>query len=472
VSRNRRKLRSGRRGAVTAAGFLVGLLRIGLPLVLIGGLAFMFLNYRMDRPGKLRVTTSLPGADIYVDGSMTGFISDTTLPVDPGRRIITVRKPKFVSDPEFVVLNIERRNPQRVHFVIRRAEDTLTPDVISPLPASRQETFSTGQPVRYVPPVTSRYDHHLVDFSSRSAAGSSVPNNPAPGRLESPSVPTPVQGGERVSTIETALISTQITVTSVPDAADIAVNGGASSHKTPYTFRGLDRGRYVFRVLRDGYVANPESISVVLNSDFQSELASFELREDSSIPRPSLVISTDPLAAGFKVNNRPAGVGKATLDPGFGTVKIEFNDVPGYKTPAPISVDITAAQPHAEATGYYEKLVGNAFLAVRPSEEIEKFNGSQLRIFLDNELLLDGPKQRFDATLLGKILAGRHLVRIQYGEVSTDITLNLEDGQVSELVFRVESFFSKQKLRLRDKGPVPIEEWRKTMSKANVLAVT
>jgi hypothetical protein len=50
--------------------------------------------------------------------------------------------------------------------------------------------------------------------------------------------------------------------------------------------------------------------------------------------------------------------------------------------------------------------------------------------------------------------------------------VDLLDGEVSEIVFRIESFFSKRRLRLRDKSAVPVEEWRQRAQKLAVLTVS
>jgi hypothetical protein len=269
-----------------------------------------------------------------------------------------------------------------------------------------------------------------------------------------------------------SISGSQVTVSSVPDGATIFVNGSSSDRLTPYTFRGLARGLYMFRVKRDGYIARPESVSVSLVRDYQSELLAFELAPDVSLPKPTLTILTTPLAAGFRLDGKPAGVGKASVQTDFGSHRVEFAEVPGYQTPAAVSLTVSSDQLADTAIGEYVRLVGNSYVAISPSEDISSFDGSLLRVYVDNELIIDRPKQKFEAALVGKILSGKRLLRVQYGDLTNDLRLNLIDGEVSEITLRVESFFAKRSLRLRERSATPLDQWQQKTRKLNVLTIT
>jgi hypothetical protein len=196
----------------------------------------------------------------------------------------------------------------------------------------------------------------------------------------------------------------------------------------------------------------------------------FDLTVDQTQPKPTLTVMTTPPAAGIRINGRAVGVGKALMELPYGTHTVEFSDVPGYRTPEKVTVTVTMENPHPEITGTYEKLVGNSYLAILPSEDVGiKFEGSKLRIFVDNELLLDSPKQSFDATLIGRIPAGKRLVRVQYDDLVDDLHVNVQDGEVSEVTFRIESFFSKRHLRLRERDSMPLDKWEQKSRRLTVL---
>ncbi len=462
----RKRHKPSSRAASSAMAIMGAMLKIFVPLVLITAVAAWVLTHHSQSTGMLRVTTSLPGADIFLDGTMSGLQSDTTLPdVPEGRSIVTVRKAGYVSDPEMAIVEVKDGQLSRVSFVLRAEQSQVRTDSIPPLRQVRQEIFSTGEPIRAVPPATYRRTSRLVDFSKQE------PRAPAQPQVEFTETPAEAdhQPSQTVQQSD-AIQGTEITVSSTPEGAQIVVNGQTTPRTTPYTFHGLEEGMYVFRLLRPGYLAKPDSIAVVLSSDYQNELAAFELRPDVSLPKPTLTIATTPPAAGIKLNGQHLGVGKVTVDATFGAQTVEFAEIPGYKTPSPVTVELTTDAPHQDVTGTYEKILGNAFLAVLPAEDLGiKFESGKLRVLVDNELLLDNSKERFDATLMGRILSGKRLIRIEYGDLADDIHVNLTDGQVSEVSFRVESFFSKRRLRLREKDSIPLEKWEQKSRRLTVL---
>jgi hypothetical protein len=138
-------------------------MRVGLPLLAIAAAAYFLLNSKLESTGDLRVTTSVPGAEILVGGIQTGLVSDTTVNLPVGRAIITVRKAHFISDPEFTVVDIKRKSTNRVSFMLRDSGAAVVRDTIPPLRPAHEQLFSTGLPVRSIPAGSPRAPRHLVD---------------------------------------------------------------------------------------------------------------------------------------------------------------------------------------------------------------------------------------------------------------------------------------------------------------------
>jgi hypothetical protein len=449
---------------VTAADVMLGLLRIAAPLIVIGLVALWFLNHGSGL-GRLHVSSSSPGAEILLDGLRTGYVTDTTLTVSRGRHIVTVRKDGLTSEPEFGVTEVRHNVVSQVFFDLKPPRPTAKSDTIAPLSRGPRQIFSTGEPVRALPP-TPRSNVPLVDFTPEAERSPTALPSFASGEMSR--VPTWTDTTAVLGSIQ----GTKVTVTSVPDQAEIFVNGAPTPRLTPYTFRGLDRGVYSFRVRREGFTARPESVVVALNRDYQQELAAFDLRSDTTLPQPTLTVTTAPLAAPIRVDGRAAGAGKVTLDVAYGPHRVEFGEAPGYRTPGAQSITLTAAQPHADMVGTYQRLSGNAYISVEPGEDFGAFDGGLLRVYVDNELVVDSPRQKFDVALISHVLAGKRLVRVQYGDLTSDLHVTVLDGDVSQITLRIESFFSKRKLRLREKAQEDFDVWHQKTSKMSVLTAT
>lgn len=450
-----RLLRKQNKGSASAIAIILGLVRVGLPLLLIAAAAFYFINFRAADHGQLRVTASQPAADILIGGVQTGYTTDATLQLGTGRKLVTVRKPNFVSEPEFAVAEITPNSMASLHFVLTRVTETTTPvDTIQPLHPVRQNVFSTGEAVHIIPPAGPRRHKRLVDYRSKEST-----------RSQSTAL-------QQTETVQADALGAQIAVASQPDGARIRINGELTNRTTPATFRGQNRGVYVFRAELDGFQSSPDSAVVAIHDDQQRELVSFVLIENRTLPKPTITVTTSPLAAGIKIDGIAAGVGSAKVETTYGSHRVDFADVAGYITPAPVTVHVTASEPNIVQAGVYVRITGNAYVAVLPDDEFRSFSSSQLRVYVDNELLLDNPNSQFDAALLGRIVSGKRLIRVQYGDLQSEAYVTLLDGDVAEVEFRVETFFSKRSLKLRPRAPVALDKWEKKVERLTVYSGT
>lgn len=449
-----RSLRKKNKGPASAIAIMMGLLRVGLPLLVIAGAAFYFINFRASNRGLLRVTASQPNADILIGGVQTGLSTDTTLQLGTGRKIITVRKPQFVSYPEFAVVEVADGELCRAHFEMTPiAAAAESADSVAPLHPARADRFSTGELVQVVPPAGPRRHKRLVDYRTKGTVSQDISDGSAVAR------------GERAN-------GAQVAVESQPPGARIRINGNLSDRTTPATYRGLARGSYVFRVEMDGYLSVPDSSLVVIREDLQRDLIVFVLRENTSLPKPTISVETTPLAAGIRIDGVQAGIGSVRRESGYGVHRIDFADVAGFVTPAPVTVQLSEGEPDAQVTGAYERILGKAYVAVIPDESIAAFQSSQLRVYVDNELLIDNPNSRFDVALLGRIVSGKRLVRVQYGDLQNETYVSLLDGEVAEVEFRIETFFSKRSLKLKVRSPLPRDNWDKKVAGLTVFSGT
>jgi hypothetical protein len=468
-------MRKAPRGTGPIVSMLISMLRIAVPLVIIAIAAVWILSYKSQTTGSVRVSTSVPGADIYIAGVQTSQTTDAILAGIPtGRQLITVRKPGYISDPEVAIVEVFKERVANASFVLTEAHHAAKVDTVAPAKPIRQEIFSTGEPVNTIPPAPPsrrivRFEDNYVSENYDDYSASTAPSEGSYPSSPNQAVQQPTSS---TNTARMALTETQITVTSDPSDAAIVVNSAPTPHRTPYTFTGLDRGVYSFSLLKDGYQIIPAETTISLARSGQSELVAFNLKPDDTWPRPSVRLSTEPLAAGLLLDGVPVGVGQADVELEFGEHEISFAQVAGYQSPKPVNISVTPDSKIEDIVGSYVRVTGNAFLAVVPNSSVSPFDGTLLRIYVDNELILDGHEEPYDLTLVGSLLPGNRLIRIEYGDLTNDIQVDLSDGDVAEVNFRIETFFSKKKLKLKEQREVPLETWQSKYRNQNILSLS
>jgi hypothetical protein len=448
-----------------AADTILRLLRIFVPLAIVGAAFYVLTERPKTVTGFLHVVTDVPGAEISIDGVRTGATTDTTLPRIPvGRRSVTVGKTGYVSDPEVVFVNVKQDTVARVKFTLVSTEPVLPPRADS-------QAFPVGLPedslalVEGIPlgdSLRSPLESGLVQETTEYVPAEE--DTTLEHELVSEQPPEPIP--PRVSEIE----ETSIAVLSVPEGAEIILNGDSVGHQTNYTFHDLPRGTYFITVRKKGYVPKPSSVRIDLTRSHQSELVAFEFSLDETLPPPQLTVITEPIAARIRVNGKPVGKGQVVLEANLGRFLVEFEDIIGYRTPPPQEGELTPETTSVEIVGRYERLEGKAFLAVMPARA-KTMEGKGLRVSVDNELLVEDPGEKFHAVLLRGLVAARRLVRVEYEGLTQEIYVDLEDDKVSIVTLTIESFFSKKNLRLRSEEPITLKDWQKRTRRQTIIEI-
>lgn len=463
MSASPRSFGPDRRPYHAAADIVLRLLWVFVPLIVVGAAFYFVVNRPQTVTGQLRVVTDIKGAEIFVDDVRMGATTDTTLPrVLAGRRSVTVRKAGYTSEPEVVFINVVRDRVAVAQFEListdtvppSRQDSLLFPEeMYQEIIAALEETLAripqwgpeTLSSLEEAPELIADEDDTTQDLAT-------VP----PVSMQ----PRPAQ--------EKEIEGTSVAVSSLPQGAQIIMNGDSTGQRTKHTFYDLPRGTYFITVRKTGYVPKPEEVRIDLTRSHQSELVAFELSLDQSLPPPQLTIATEPIAAGIRVDGKPVGKGRVVVDALFGESVVEFEDVIGYETPPPQVAELTPESTSVEIIGRYQRLEGRALLAVMPARQ-KTVKGEGLRIRVDNELLVENPAESFQGILIHALVAGKRLVRVEYQGLVRDIHLELVDDKVSIVTFAVESFFSRRKLRLRSEEPIALEDWQKRTRRLTVI---
>ena len=449
-----------------AGDTIVRLLRIFIPLVIVGAAFYFLVDRSQTVTGKLRVATDISGADIFIDGVRIGATTDTTLSgIIAGRRSVTVQKMGYNSEPEVVFVNIKQDTTTLINFklIACNTESLSQSDSIASIEDMYEGIFSG---LEEIPPRTSPWGPTTINSTEKAQELEAIEDD----EVYTPNADHEIPKQALAPIVEQNIEGTSIAVSSVPQGAEIIVNGDSTGHQTNYTFHDLPRGTYFVTLRKKGYVTKPEETRIDLTRSYQSELVSFELSMDEMLPTPQLTITTEPVAAGIRVNGKPVGKGRIVVDVKLGESLVEFTDVIGYKTPASQIVDLTPEATLKEIVGNYERIEGKALLAFLPARQ-KTIEGDGLRVLVDNELLIKDPPEKFQGALIHALVAGKRLVRVEYQNLVQDIHIDLVDDKISIVTFATESFFSKKNLRVRSEEPLTLKDWQKRTHRLTIIDV-
>ncbi len=442
---------------------ILRLLRIFVPLAIVGAIFYLLIDRPQTVTGRLRVTSDVKGAEVLLDGMQVGVVTDTTLSrVVAGRRSVAVRKSGYLAEPEVVFIDVKQDTLTVVTFrLIERAAASRDSDSIGFLESLREDIPVDWEEM--APPSLSSDDaaRHRPDESEEEFAATEEMIEQDTALPVFAAEQTPVRAQEGIT-------GASIVVSSNPPGAEIIINGDSTGHQTNYTFHDLLRGTYFVAARKQGYISKPDIVQIDLSRDYQNELVAFSLTLDASLPSPQLTVSTEPIEGGIRVAGKPVGKGRVTLDVALGKSLVEFEEVIGYRTPESQLVELTPETTSMEIIGRYERLEGKAFLAVMPART-RTIKGEELRVWVDNELFVDKLAQKLDGFLIHKLVAGKRLVQVEYQGMVQNVHVDLLDDEVSTVTFAIESFLSKKSLRLRIEPVTSLKDWQKRTRKLAIV---
>jgi len=442
-----------------AADMILRLLRIFVPLAIVGAIFYFLIERPQTVTGRLRVMSDVKGAEVLLDGMRVGAVTDTTLArVVAGRRSVTVRKPGYLAEPEVRFVDVIQDSLTIITFhLVERPMASQDSDSVGFLESLREDIPIDWEQMSS-PPLSS-------DDAARDHPDEAEEELAATEEIVEHDTATPVLATEQPPIrVQESITGASIAVSSNPAGAEIIINGDSTGHQTNYTFHDLLRGTYFVAARKQGYISKPDIVQIDLSRDYQSELVAFSLTLDESLPSPQLTVSTEPIKGGIRVAGKPVGSGRVVLDVALGKSLVEFEDVIGYRTPESQLVELTPETTSMEIIGRYERLEGKAFLAVMPART-RTIKGEELRVWVDNELLVENLAQKLDGILIHKLVAGKRLVQIEYQGMVQNIHVDLLDDEVSTVTFAIESFLSKKNLRLRIEPATNLNDWQKRTRK-------
>ncbi|MBU1707374.1 PEGA domain-containing protein [bacterium] len=430
-------------------------------MAIIGIAFYILIDPIQTKRGELQVLSNVKGATILIDGIQTSAKTDTTLSrIIAGRKLITVQKEGYKATPEVVLVNVKPDSAVLVRFTLFSIDTIPVPEKVA-LRSPEEETLVSIE--RNLP------EDSLPRTASQSYLEEAQRLIAAEEKKELAKDETVVQTPPKtqVPRVKQTIEGTSVRVTSQPEDAEIIINDDSTGYRTNRILEDLARGTYYFKVSKKGYIANPDVVRIDLTRDFQSEIVAFELSLDQSLPPPKLTVITEPVAGNIQVNGRPVGKGRVVLDVTLGKSVIEFSNIDGYVTPLTQTAVFSPETTAITVVGTYKRIEGKAQLAVLPRPKTVP--GDELRILLDNDLILDNPGKEFQGVLMHKMLPGRRLLRVEFQNLVKDVHVELTEYNMTIVTFTVESFLSTKRLHLRVEDNITQKAWEKRAQRLNII---
>ncbi len=412
-----------------------------IPLVIIGGVFYYLVVSRSEGTGSIRIITDVPGAEILLNGSPMGCVTDTTLSRIPvGKVTVSVRKSGYRPNPPFETVNISTGKIKQIRFQM-------------------EEEY-----------LLAFYDGVEVREKSMSIPAQMYEALPKPERRRITSIPTQRPRRTERLNLSKQIMGSIIVSTNKKDC-EIFLNGQSTGRLTNATLDEIPQGTYSISVVKEGYLVEPPVVDVSIERNLQSELVVFNLRLEKERPTPHLKVTTEPMAGQIYINGRAVGSGFFEQDMEPGTYLVAFGSVPAYFDPAPHEVLLSEDNPTAEIVGTYVKARGNAKLAVVRPTQNGIIEGSKLKVSVDDDPYFISPGGEHNCVLLDNLVAGNHHIQIDYDGKSKDIDLILADNSIATVSFRIERFLNFRSLKLNFEGMKSVLDWEKYSENLNVLAV-
>ncbi len=339
----------------------VGLLVCIAPLLLAPGCG------REAPVGTLAVNSEPAGAAVTVDGSLTGRTTPVDLVLPAGRHTVTVALADHVPIPPRRELTVAPAQRVTAGFTLV-GQGRLA--VISAPPAAA--IVLDGETTGTVTPDT------LAVAAGPHTVLATLPGRVAREGEQQVDVPT----GGLTAVAFTLVPAGTLRVRSEPVSAAVAIDGAASGHDTPADLV-LSAGLHTVRVLRTGWLADPESLLVDVPAGGDTTVT-FHLAETGQTG--TLAVTSAPPGAAVLVDGEPTGdVTPAQLDLPAGNHAVAVAH--------PLFHDVTPVTVTVPAGGAVERdfvLSARRVALVENMSSVNCVGCPQMNALLDSIVVIDG----------------------------------------------------------------------------------
>ncbi len=326
-------------------GVIVGAVAL---LLLIFTAIGLIITHEKPRTGSILVKTNVPGTRVYMDDhEFIGYSEKVIKNVPLGKHRFRVEKSQYVATPPVQEIQIFPDSLHVLEFTLQpqssavigylkifadyenaeviiddQSMGTLAQQHVFPLETGMHRVSVRKKGYVAVPP------EDQVIISSGDTTVFMVNLIP----LKEAGKRGRVGSGTTVGSLE---------VTANVSGARIYLNGRDTGEETDYVFPNLPLGKYVVRVVKEGYKVSPPEQQVILTAAQPGGEVQFTLQQNFE----EVSITTEPVEADIFVDGELKGKGEFQGLLEIGEHEIRFGKVKGYKIPPSRKITVVAGEP-------------------------------------------------------------------------------------------------------------------------------
>lgn len=281
--------------------------------------------------GTILVTSSEPGAVVYIDGKPTKYITPCAVSnLLRGPHTVTISKPGYFPSPLSRSVEVDPKRKLRVDFFL--SPISRVGSVLVSANIEGADILLDGAPTGF------KTDFELdnipvgVHTISVSKPGYSV--SPPSRRIEVVENRTTKASFFLEERVEQRYGT--IAVSSNVKGAAIFLDGKATGQTTDATLRNIPVGQHIVSLSKPGYVCLPSSLKVEVSWD-KLVMVSFELIRQFG----RIKVQTSPVQGPIYIDGQLKGIGRYSGKHEVGEHVISFGEVKGYLPPVQREITLT-----------------------------------------------------------------------------------------------------------------------------------
>jgi len=333
-------------------------LAVSILLIIAVTLIPLFILRSGEKTGQMIVHSNVEGARVFMDNqSFLGYTESVIQNMPVGAHRVSIKKDGFMSIPEYQEIRITGDSLRAVDFKLKPYDSEVEGNLKVVAEYKDSDLFINNEyygKIGDFPLLTLEEGQYNIEVSK--AGYITVPDEQMVNIIAGDTtivILDQVSSRTRSKSPNNRMeLAGTLDITSNISDAQIYLNGKNTGKATDYVFTNLRLGQYTIRLVKDGFISEPEEKTLRLTSSNPTGEASFHLRSEYE----DVQIETDQSNAKIYVDGNIKGTGTLNAQLSLGKHNISFGDIPGYNAPTPREIDVKPRLPINIEVKYFPQM--------------------------------------------------------------------------------------------------------------------